>query len=122
MLLDLRLPKINPNMTSAVVECVYANPGTLLKAGDKLFDLSVDLSSGYSQYCPPISYFRVVVREKLWLQKILVNPGDSSDVGAALALFSSEQHETLDAAPARAIRITTAGIAHHQGLWSANQQ
>jgi pyruvate/2-oxoglutarate dehydrogenase complex dihydrolipoamide acyltransferase (E2) component len=122
MLLDLRLPKINPNMTSAVVECVYANPGTLLKAGDKLFDLSVDLSSGYSQYCPPISYFRVVVREKLWLQKILVNPGDSSDVGAALALFSSEQDETLDAAPARAIRITTAGIAHHQGLWSANQQ
>jgi hypothetical protein len=122
MLYDLRLPKINPNMSAAVVECVYPNPGTLLKAGDKLFDLSVDLSSGFSQYCPPISYFRVVVREKLWLQKTLVVPGDNCDVGAMLALFSTEQDEPLEAAPARAIRITTAGIAHHQGLWSASNQ
>ena len=91
MLYDLRLPKINPNMSSAIVECVYAKPGILLKAGEKLFDLSVDLSGGYSQYCPPISYFRVVVREKLWLQKTLVNLGDSCDVGDTLALFSTDQ-------------------------------
>lgn len=122
MLCDLRLPKINPNMSSAIVECVYANPGTLLKSGDKLFDLSVDLSSGYSQYCPPISYFRVVVREGLWLQKLFFKPGDSCDVGNVLALFTSDQNEPLDATPARAIRVASAGIAHHQGLWSANQQ
>ena len=122
MLCDLHLPKINPNMTSAIVECVYADAGTLLKAGDKLFDLSVDLSSGYSQYCPPISYFRVVVREKVWLQKLFVEPGDSCDVGEILALFSSEQAEPLDAEPARPIRIANAGIAHHEGLWSANHQ
>jgi hypothetical protein len=122
MLYDLRLPKINPNMSTAVVECVYSDPGILLKPGDKLFDLSVDLSGGFSQYCPPISYFRVVVREKLWLRKTLVAPGDGCDVGATLALFSTEQDETLEAAPARAIRVTTAGIAHHQGLWSASNQ
>jgi hypothetical protein len=122
MLYDLRLPKINPNMSSAVVECCYANLGTLLKAGDKLFDLSVDLSSGFSQYCPPISYFRVVVREKLWLQKTFVVPGDGCDVGAILALFSTEPDETIEATPTRAIRITTAGITHHQGLWSASNQ
>jgi hypothetical protein len=122
MLYDLRLTKINPNMSGAVVECVYSNPGTLLKAGDKLFDLSVDLSSGFSQYCPPISYFRVVVREKLWLQKTFVVPGNSCDVGAMLALFSTEQDEPLEATPARAIRVTIAGIAHHQGLWSASSQ
>jgi hypothetical protein len=122
MLYDLRLPKINPNMSAAVVECAYADSGALLKVGDKLFDLSVDLSSGFSQYCPPISYFRVVVREKLWLRKTLVVPGDSCDVGAPLALFSTEQDESLEGAPARAIRITTAGIAHHQGLWSASNQ
>src|SRR5438477_239219 len=121
MLYDLRLPKINPNMSSAIVECVYATPGSQLKPGDKLFDLSVDLSSGYSQYCPPISYFRVVVREKLWLQKILLHPGDSCDVGDLLALFSSEEEEAIEATPVRSIRITTAGIAHHRGLWSASQ-
>ena len=120
MLHDLRLPKINPNMTSAVVECTYGSPGTLLRLGDKLFDLSVDLSSGFSQYCPPISYFRVVAREKLWLRKILVSPGDSCEVGDLLALLSTEQDEPIEMAPARALRITTAGIAHHQGLWSAS--
>jgi hypothetical protein len=122
MLYDLRLPKINPNMSSAIVECVYPSPGILLKPGDKLFDLSVDLSSGYSQYCPPISYFRVVVREKSWLQKILVSPGDACEVSDLLALFSSEQEEALEGTSTRGIRVTTAGIAHHQGLWSANQQ
>jgi hypothetical protein len=122
MLFDLRLPKINPNMSAAVMECLYATPDTLLKAGDKLFDLSVDLSGGFSQYCPPISYFRVVVREKLWLRKTFVAPGASCDVGAMLALFSTEQDESFDGTPARAIRITTAGIAHHQGLWSASNQ
>jgi hypothetical protein len=122
MLYDLRLPKINPNMTAAIVECIYNNPGTQLTVGDKLFDLSVDLSSGFSQYCPPISYFRVVVREKLWLQKTLVAPGDTCEVGAVLALFSTEQDEFLEAEAARSIRITTAGIAHHAGLWSASNQ
>ena len=122
MLYDLRLSKINSNMSSAVVECSYAEPGTFLKAGDKLFDLSVDLSSGFSQYCPPISYFRVVVREKLWLRKTLVIPGDNCDVGALLALFSTEPGEAIEAAPARAIRVTTAGITHHPGLWTASNQ
>jgi hypothetical protein len=122
MLYDLRLPKINPNMSAAIVECIYSEPGALLKPGDKLFDLSVDLSSGFSQYCPPISYFRVVVREKLWLRKVLVVPGDDCEVDAALAMFSTEPEEPVEAAPARTIRITTAGIAHHQGLWSASNQ
>jgi hypothetical protein len=122
MLCDLRLPKINPNMSCAVVECIYANPSMLLKAGDKLFDLSVDLSNGYSQYCPPISYFRLVVRENLWLQKLFVKPGDSCDAGNMLALFASDQTEPVDALPTRAVRVVTAGIMHHPGLWSANQR
>jgi hypothetical protein len=122
MLYELRLTKINPNMSAAKLECVYAEPGTLLKPGDKLLDLSVDLSSGYSQYCPPISYFRVVMREKLWLQKMMLSLGDSCEVGSLLALFTAEKDDPIDDPPARAIRIATAGIAHHQGLWSASHQ
>lgn len=122
MLYELRLTKINPNMTAAVIECLYATPGSSLKIGDKLCDLSVDLSGGFSQYCPPISYFRVVVREKVWLRKTLIVPGDSCDVGQVLAVFSAEQDEPDDAVPARALRITTAGIAHHPGMWSASER
>jgi hypothetical protein len=122
MLYDLRLPTINPNMSAAVVECVYPDPGALLKPGEKLFDLSVDLSSGFSQYCPPISYFRVVVREKIWLRKTFVVPGNDCEIGAMLALFSTEPDEAIDATPARSIRIATAGINYHEGLWSASNQ
>ncbi|MBN9006612.1 MAG: hypothetical protein J0H40_14515 [Rhizobiales bacterium] len=120
MLHELRLTKINPNMTAAVVECVYAATGSMLKMGDKLCDLSVDLSSGFSQYCPPISYFRVVSREKVWFRKILVAPGQSCNVGDLMAIFSTEPDELVDGAAARPLRITTAGIAHHSGMWSAS--
>jgi pyruvate/2-oxoglutarate dehydrogenase complex dihydrolipoamide acyltransferase (E2) component len=119
---ELRLTKINPNMTAAVIECIYAKPGTALKVGDKICDLSVDLSSGFSQYCPPISYFRVVAREKIWLQKLLVVPGDNCDVGQLMAVFSAEQDDPGEGAPARPLRITTAGIAHHAGMWSTSDQ
>jgi hypothetical protein len=122
MIYELRLNKINPNMTAAVIECLYATPGSPLKIGEKLCDLSVDLSSGFSQYCPPISYFRVVVREKVWLRKTLVVPGNSCDVGQLLAVFSAEQDEPDDAIPARPLRISTAGIAHHSGMWSASDR
>jgi hypothetical protein len=119
---ELRLTKINPNMNAAVIECIYATPGSALKIGDKLCDLSVDLSSGFSQYCPPISYFRVVVREKVWLQEMLVAPGDSCDVGQLVAVFSAEQDDPGEGGPARPLRITTAGIAHHSGMWSASDR
>jgi hypothetical protein len=119
---ELRLTKLNPNMTGAVVECIYVKSGTALKAGDKICDLSVDLSSGFSQYCPPISYFRVVAREKVWLQKMLVAQGDSCDVEQLMAVFSAEQDDPGEDVSARPLRITTAGIAHHAGMWSASDR
>jgi hypothetical protein len=119
---ELRLTKINPNMNAAVVESLYAKAGSEMKAGDKLCDLSVDLSSGFSQYCPPISYYRVVVREKVWLQELLVGPGDSCDVGQLVAVFGTEQDDPREGATARPLRITTAAIAHHSGMWSASDR
>ena len=116
---ELRLARINPNMSAGVIECLYAEDGAALKVGDKLLDLSVDLSSGFSQYCPPISYFRVVVREKVWLRKMLVKPGQNCGVGELLGIFSTEQDQADDETPARPLRITTAGIAYHSNMWSA---
>jgi pyruvate/2-oxoglutarate dehydrogenase complex dihydrolipoamide acyltransferase (E2) component len=122
MLLGLQLTKINPNMSSGTIESCYLEVGSPVKAGQKLFDLSVDLSSGFSQYCPPISYFRVVARESGWLKKLLVKPGDNLNVGDLLAVFSSAAEESEDGTPERPLRVTTAGIAHHAGLWSAREQ
>ena len=58
MIYQFKLPLIVPQMSSAVIECLYAKPGDALKTGSKLFDLSVDLSSAFAQECPPISFFR----------------------------------------------------------------
>ena len=119
MLNELRLARINPNMSAGVIECLYVEDGAALKVGDKLLDLSVDLSSGFAQFCPPVSYFRVVVREKVWLRKLLVEPGQNCDVGELLGIFSTEPDRTDDDTPARPLRITTAGIAYHSNMWSA---
>jgi len=121
MFLDLRLTKINPNMSFAVVECVYMQPGSKIKPGDKLFDVSVDLSAGFSQYCPPISYFRIVSREHAWAKELLVSPGTNLNVGELLAMCSSIDDQVGEGAT-RPLRVTTAGIAHHASMWSANSQ
>jgi hypothetical protein len=120
MFFDLRLMKINPHMSGARIECVYAQAGQSLKIGDKLFDLSVDLSSAFAQDCPPISYFRVVARERGWVRETCVEAGDSCDVGTLLAILSPEPEDDLEGAPARPVRVTTAGITFHAGMWSAS--
>jgi pyruvate/2-oxoglutarate dehydrogenase complex dihydrolipoamide acyltransferase (E2) component len=122
MLFDLRLTKINPNMSSGMIECCYVQPGSPIKAGEKLFDLRVDLSAGFSQYCPPISYFRVVARESGFLRKLCVKPGDNVNVGDLLAILGSSIDENDGEVPARSLRVTTAGIAHHSAMWSARDQ
>jgi hypothetical protein len=122
MLFELRLTKINPNMSAGMVECCYASENSPVKLGDKLFDLRVDLSAGFSQYCPPISYFRVVAREKGILRQLLVKPGDNVNVGDLLAVFSETADEQTADQPVRPLRVTTAGIAHHSAMWSAQDQ
>src|SRR3569833_1752190 len=122
MLYELRLTKINHKMTAGMVECCKVSENASVKLGDKLFELRVDLSAGFSQYCPPISYFRVVAREKGILRQLLVKPGDSVNVGDLLAIFSETADEEIAGQPARPLRETTAGIAHHSAMWSARDK
>jgi hypothetical protein len=120
MLLDFRLPLINPHMTAARIECLFASPGSALKPGDKLLDISVDLSSSFSQDCPPISYFRVIVRENVFLRELCMIRGQPCKVGETIAFFSTIADEARDVASQRGIRVATAGIVHHSGLWTGN--
>src|SRR5882724_116120 len=120
MIYAFRLPTINPHMSGARIECVYAEPGGALKNGSKLFDLSVDLSSAFAQECPPISFFRVVLREPACLRVFEVAPGQRCQVDAPLAVFSTVLDEDLAAPPAREIRTTIAGIMHHEGMWTGS--
>lgn len=116
MLLNLTLPRINPHMTTAIIDLVHAQVGAPLPVGGKLIDLTVDLSAAASHDCPPVAAYRLVVRDRAWLRRLDVAPGDEPEVGASLALFSTEPDEPLDGPPAREARVTVAGMIK-QSIW-----
>ncbi len=120
MLYDLRLGRLNPQMSGAMIETVYVQPGTLLKIGEKLFDISIDLRAAFAQDCPPISYFRLVLRERLWLRRVPLHPGQFCDVDGLLALFSTDADEPEDGPCARGIRTAIAGIVWHAAMHSGS--
>ena len=121
MIFDYRLTDIVPQMSGATIECVFAAEGDALKMGSKLVDLSVDLTSAFAQECPPISYYRIVVRETAILRRIEARPGDFVGIDSLVALFSTEPDEPLDQPAARALRVTVAGIMHHDGMLTGAQ-
>lgn len=116
MIYEFRLSPIVGQMSGATIECLYSAPGTLLKPGSKLLDLSVDLGSAFAQECPPISFYRIILREPCWLRAMETEPGRFYSLHETIALFSSEPDEPLEAAPTRMVRTTTAGILHHAGM------
>jgi hypothetical protein len=118
MLYSLELPRVLPAMTTALIERLSASSDGAVKAGDKILDLSIDLSAAFAQNCPPISYFRIVSRETVNLRKFLVGAGDSCEPGATLAIFSSEPDEPMDGPVTRSLRVSLAGILYQPGMWS----
>jgi hypothetical protein len=82
VLLTLTLPRIHDLMTAATIEAVYARAGDALAIGAKLCDLTVDLSAVAAQDCPPISHFRLVLRERLWVRDVGAAPSSDLAVGA----------------------------------------
>jgi hypothetical protein len=121
MIYEFRLPLIVNQMTGATLECLYAKPGDSLKMGSKLFDLSIDLGSIFAQECPPVSFFRVVMREAAWLRRLDLAPGKFSELDEMMAIFSTSPDEDIEQPATRAIRTTVAGIVHHDGMWTGSQ-
>jgi hypothetical protein len=117
LLLNLLAPRINDYMTTAVVDAVHAREGEALASGAKVMDLLVDLSAVAAHDCPPVSLYRLVLRDRAWLRRLDVAVGDEVGVGAPLALFATEPDEALAAPPARAARVAIAGIIR-QSAWS----
>jgi hypothetical protein len=111
LLLRLPLARINPLMSDALVNRLHASCSVgPLKIGTKLLDLTVDLSDSIAQDCPPISHYRIVLREQAWLRRWLVKRGDKPAVGDVLALFSTGADEPIEGSGGRSIRVMTAGI------------
>jgi len=121
LLLTLTLPRINDYMRLAQIKAIHAPEGSSLAPGAKLFDITVDLSEAVAHDCPPISHYRLALRDRAWLRRIAVARGDEVAIGAALALFSTDEQEPLDGAPARNVRISIAGILDQSGWWDGEE-
>jgi hypothetical protein len=110
MLLTVTLPRLQELMTVGQVTKIYAAEGQALAVGTKLFDLRVDLSAVTAHDCPPISDYRLMVRERAWVRRLAVRVRDEAPVGATLAELSTTPDEPLTGEPTRAVRIAVAGI------------
>lgn len=117
LLLSLALPHIGEHMRTAIVRTVHVEPGALLTPGAKLFDVLVDLSAFAPQDCPPVALYRLASREKACLREVLVAPGADVKVGDLLARVTTAADEPLAQEPARALRITVAGIVDPAEWW-----
>jgi hypothetical protein len=109
-MLELKLPHIHDLMTSAKVVAVHAQPGAALRPGARLLDVAVDLTPVAAHDCPPVSLYRIVLREVAWLRRLDVACGDEVAPGDSLAMLSSAPDDPLDVAPSRQARIAIAGI------------
>jgi hypothetical protein len=110
-------------MSEAVIECLFTTPGSELKTGARMLDVSVDLSSAFAQECPPISFFRFIARENVILRELLVAPGQRCKTGELLAVFGTTANEAIDQAAApRGLRYATAGIIHHDKMWTGSDR
>jgi hypothetical protein len=110
LLLNLTLPRINEHMTSATIATIHASVGMALPLGAKFVDLIVDLSAVAPHDCPPLSMYRIALRDRVWVRKLVVATGDEIAVGAVVALFTTEPDESIEGEPVRSIRVTVAGI------------
>jgi hypothetical protein len=110
LLLNLTLPRINPEMSAATIDRILIPLGAAVPIGGRLLDLTVDLSAAATHDCPPISHYRLVSRDRVWLRRLDVSAGAEPEVGACLGLFSTEPDEPLTGPPARLLRYVVAGI------------
>lgn len=115
LLLSLTLARFNDQMDHGLVDKVHMTPDAALAIGGKLLDLKVDLSGAQAHDCPPVTYYRLVSRDRAWLRALKVGPQDRCEIGQVLALFSTTPDEDLDQPVEREIRTSVAAIIPPMG-------
>lgn len=118
MWLRVSLPDFGVAAFSARVARIYPSEGAQLRRGDRLFDLTVDLSGGVTRDCPPISSCRIVLREDVWLRRLMVAPGEELGEPAVLALISTDPDGAEEPAM-REARVTVATMLLPGDWWAS---
>jgi len=117
LLLSIELPRLHELMTTAVVSHVHAAPGDEIAVGAPLLDLRVDLSHAAAHDCPPVSFFRVVARDRGVLRTLTAGKGSEIAPGERIGLLATTADEPVTGEPARPARLTTVGVLGPEAEW-----
>ncbi len=117
MLLAIELPRLHELMSTAVITAIHATPGTALEPGAPLFDIRIDLSHAAAHDCPPVSWFRVIIRDRGVLRGLTVAEDSEVAPGERIGLVATTPGEPATAEPARAARLTTVGLVGPETEW-----
>ncbi len=110
MILSLGLVPLGKQMEQAQLHRICVQPGDAVRPGSALAELRVELGASMIQDCPPIFYYRLVATERAIVRRVEVKPGEWLRAGAPLLLLASTADESLEGAPARALRCTAITI------------
>jgi hypothetical protein len=110
MHLEFALSAIVLQMAQAKVLRLLAREGERLGIGAGLLELEVDLSNLVSHDCPPVSHYRIVLREAAYLRRWAVSVGEIVPVGGLIAQLSHALDEAIDEGDMRRVRVNVAGI------------
>jgi hypothetical protein len=97
-------------MRLAKIEKVFAFEGQFLTPGMKVLDLRIDLSMVAAHDCPPVSFYRITLRDRAWVRRFNIAEGDLPEAGTEIALFSTTEDEPINGIPGRSVRFATVGI------------
>ena len=117
LLLAIDMPRLHELMASGVLTAVHVTPGATLEPGAALVDVRVDLSHAAAHDCPPVSWFRVILRERGVLRDFTAAEGDEIAPGTRMGLLASAPDDASILVPARAARLTTVGIVGPDVQW-----
>lgn len=110
MTIRLVLPATNEALGSARIDQVHIAAGQSLAPGARLIDFTVGLDAAASQDCPPITHYRMTLRESAWVGRVDVAAGQDVAVGDLLALLGAGPDDPLDTQAARTARVSMAAI------------
>lgn len=117
MWLAVSTPTFSSPHAAIRVERIYVSEGERLTKGQRLLDLTLDLSAGVARDCPPVSTCRLVLREDAWVRRLPVEAGSVVVASDALALLSTGP-DTPPEPPAREARVTVATVLQHDDWWT----
>lgn len=114
MLLSLLLPHTSEGLGRARIDAVYPAAGDTLEAGARLFDFTVGLDAASEFDCPPVTSYRMILREAARVRRLDAEPGQMLAAGAVLGLLVSGDGAGQDVGegeePQRGARVSVAAI------------